>query len=62
MDAAIRNILDFFGLTFDTATMTLGDAFQYMIFAIFALVCLYLFMNFLYSIIKWMMSMGSGKL
>lgn len=62
MDTAIMNLLEFFGLNVDTATMTLADGFEYMVFAIFALITIYLFYNFTYGIIRFFMSFGGGKL
>lgn len=62
MSEAFTNLLNFFGLMPDTATMTLGDAFIYMVIAIFALITIYLFFTFFYGIIRFFFGFGGDKL
>ena len=63
MSEAIKNMMEFFGLLPDTATMTLGDCFVYMVMAFIAIISIYLLYSFIYGIFKFFMSgIGGGKL
>lgn len=58
MDVAIKNLMEFFGLMPDTATMTLGDCFVYMAMTFVAIISIYLFFSFIYGIMKMFMTGG----
>ena len=60
MADALKNLLALFGLMPDTAAMTLGDAFVYMVMAVFALISIYLIFSFLYGVMRFFI--GGGKL
>lgn len=60
MNEAIQNLLNFFGLLPDTATMTLGDCFVYMVLAIFAIISTYLCFSFFYGVIRFFFGVSNG--
>jgi len=61
MADALKNLLALFGLMPDTATMTLADAFVYMVMAVFALISIYLIFSFLYGVMRFFMILACSR-
>lgn len=62
MHESIQNLMEFFGLLPDTATMTLGDCFVYMVMAFLAVISIYLLYSFIYGIMNYFLNPGGRKI